>query len=193
MSYRQDLIGCYHSAYPKAPALLEPHHQIVYYHIQNICWGLVLHLCRDAVGVFLSHGEFGFHFLGKACLSFEFFSFLLFTFISLLPEIIHYSFCILPLSISVSLSFSFPLSLSLSRHFSLPFFVSLSLSLFLSHRFFLRHSLSFNWLFVLFLHFFPFSFAHTPKLFFFLHLFFSYPVSWYLINHFCRVVRPPRS
>ena len=27
-----------YSAFPNAPALLEPHHQIIYYHIQNTRW-----------------------------------------------------------------------------------------------------------------------------------------------------------
>ena len=40
-----------YSAFPKAPALLEPHHQIVKYRIQNTRWA-VLTLCRDIVGVF---------------------------------------------------------------------------------------------------------------------------------------------
>ena len=28
-----------YSAFPKAPASLEPHHQIVYCYIQDTCWG----------------------------------------------------------------------------------------------------------------------------------------------------------
>ena len=41
------------SAFPKAPALLEPHHQIVLCHIQDTLWaGWGLPFCRDAVGVF---------------------------------------------------------------------------------------------------------------------------------------------
>ena len=43
-----------HSAFPKSPLLLEPHHQIVYCHIQNTRRGWVLPLCKDAVGVFYS-------------------------------------------------------------------------------------------------------------------------------------------
>ena len=42
------------SAFPKAPALLEPHHQIVYCHIQDTHWWGVLALYREAVGVFYS-------------------------------------------------------------------------------------------------------------------------------------------
>ena len=41
-----------YSAFPKAPALLEPHHQIVQCHISDTHWGRVLSLCREAVGVF---------------------------------------------------------------------------------------------------------------------------------------------
>ena len=44
--------GC--SAFPKAPASLEPHHQIIYCHIQDTRWGGVLPLCRGAVGIFFS-------------------------------------------------------------------------------------------------------------------------------------------
>ena len=40
-----------YSAFPKAPALLEPHHQIVYCHTRT--------LCREAVGVFYSHRLLG--------------------------------------------------------------------------------------------------------------------------------------
>ena len=40
-----------YSAFPKDPALLEPHHQIV-------C-GMVLLLCREAVGVFYSSSRLG--------------------------------------------------------------------------------------------------------------------------------------
>ena len=39
------LISCY------VASLMEPLHQIVYYHIQDTCWG-VLPFCSDAVGVF---------------------------------------------------------------------------------------------------------------------------------------------
>ena len=45
-----------YSAFPKTPALLEPHHQTVYCHIQDIHWvgwGF-LPLCRGAVNVFYS-------------------------------------------------------------------------------------------------------------------------------------------
>ncbi len=43
-----------HSEFPKAPALLELHHQIVYCHIQDTPGGGVLPLCRCAVSVFYS-------------------------------------------------------------------------------------------------------------------------------------------
>ena len=44
-----------YSTFPKALASLEPHHQIVLCHIQDIRWGgEVLSLCRGAVGVFYS-------------------------------------------------------------------------------------------------------------------------------------------
>ena len=43
-----------YSIFPKAPALLEPHHQIVSCHIQDNRSGEVLLLCRDAVGAFFS-------------------------------------------------------------------------------------------------------------------------------------------
>ena len=40
-----------YSTFPKTSALLEPHHQIFYYHIRtHVRW--VLPLCRDATGVF---------------------------------------------------------------------------------------------------------------------------------------------
>ena len=51
-----------YSAFPKAPALLEPQHQIVLCHIQDTCWEGVLPLCGDAVGVFYSPSRLG-HFL----------------------------------------------------------------------------------------------------------------------------------
>ena len=43
-----------YSAFPKAPALLEPYHQIVYCHIQDTRWWGVLPLCRGAVSIFYS-------------------------------------------------------------------------------------------------------------------------------------------
>ena len=46
------------SIFPKAPALLELHHQIVYCHIQDMGWG-VLPLCRGAVGVFYNRSQLG--------------------------------------------------------------------------------------------------------------------------------------
>ncbi len=49
--------GC--SAFPKATASLEPHHQIIQCHIQDTCWGGVLLLCRVAVGVFYSLSRMG--------------------------------------------------------------------------------------------------------------------------------------
>ena len=43
-----------YSAFPKAQALLEPHHQIVYCQIQDIRYGEgVLPLCKETVGVFI--------------------------------------------------------------------------------------------------------------------------------------------
>ena len=48
-----------YSAFPKAPALLEPHHQIVYCHIQDTRWGGGLPLCREAVSVFYSPSRLG--------------------------------------------------------------------------------------------------------------------------------------
>ena len=47
------------SIFPKAPALLEPHHQIVSCHIQDTNWVGVLLFCRDAVGVFYSPSRLG--------------------------------------------------------------------------------------------------------------------------------------
>ena len=40
-----------YSAFPQAPALLEPHHQIVYRNILDTRWWAVLPLWREAVGV----------------------------------------------------------------------------------------------------------------------------------------------
>ena len=37
-----------YSAFPKAPALLEPHHQIVLCHIQDTCWGGLSPLQRSS-------------------------------------------------------------------------------------------------------------------------------------------------
>ena len=48
-----------YSAFPKVPALLEPHHQVVQCHIQDILGGGVLPLCRDAVSVFNSSSRLG--------------------------------------------------------------------------------------------------------------------------------------
>ena len=49
--------GC--SAFPKAPASLEPHHQTFYGHIQDTRWMRVLHLCRGAVSVFYNPSRLG--------------------------------------------------------------------------------------------------------------------------------------
>ena len=43
---------------PKAPALLEPHHPIIYCSIKDTRW-CVLPLCIDAVGVFYSPSQLG--------------------------------------------------------------------------------------------------------------------------------------
>ena len=45
-----------YSAFSKAPALLKPHHQIVY---KDTRWGGVVPLCRDAVGVFYRPSRLG--------------------------------------------------------------------------------------------------------------------------------------
>ena len=47
-----------YSVFPKAPALHVPHHRIILYHIQDICWR-VLPLCRDVFGVFYSPSRLG--------------------------------------------------------------------------------------------------------------------------------------
>ena len=47
-----------HSAFPKAPALLEPYHQIVKCHIQDTRWR-VLPLRRHAAGIFYSPSRRG--------------------------------------------------------------------------------------------------------------------------------------
>ena len=44
-----------YSAFPKAPVLLEPQHQIVSCHIQDSHWVEVLSLCRDAVSIFYNN------------------------------------------------------------------------------------------------------------------------------------------
>ena len=38
-----------YSAFPKAPVLLEPHHQIVYCHIQDTRWGSLTPLLRSSL------------------------------------------------------------------------------------------------------------------------------------------------
>ena len=45
-----------YSAFSKAPALLDPHHQFALFHIQNPCGGGggVLPLYRDELGIFYS-------------------------------------------------------------------------------------------------------------------------------------------
>ena len=48
-----------YTAFPEAPALLEPHHQIVLGHIMTLVEGGVLLLCREAVGVFYSPKRLG--------------------------------------------------------------------------------------------------------------------------------------
>ena len=48
-----------YSAFPKAPALLEPHHKIVWCYIQSHSLGGVLLLCRDAVSDFYSPSLLG--------------------------------------------------------------------------------------------------------------------------------------
>ncbi len=49
-----------YSAFPKAPALLEPHHQIVSCHNQDTPWGRgVLPICREAGSVFYSPSRLG--------------------------------------------------------------------------------------------------------------------------------------
>ena len=51
-----------YSAFPKAPASLDRHHEIVYCYIQDTRWGWgggFLPLCRGAVGVFYSPSRLG--------------------------------------------------------------------------------------------------------------------------------------
>ena len=48
-----------YSTFPKAPEVLEPHHQIVLCHIQDTRWWGVLPLCRGAVGIFYSPSWLG--------------------------------------------------------------------------------------------------------------------------------------
>ena len=48
-----------HSAFPKAPVLMEPHHQISYYYIEDNRWGRVLPTSRRAVGVFYNPSRRG--------------------------------------------------------------------------------------------------------------------------------------
>ena len=43
---------------PKTPALVEPHHQIVYCHTRMLAGGVLL-LCRDAVIVFCNPSRLG--------------------------------------------------------------------------------------------------------------------------------------
>ena len=47
------------SALPKAPALLEPHHQIVKCYIKDTYWGEVLPICKGTLGVFHSPSRLG--------------------------------------------------------------------------------------------------------------------------------------
>ena len=53
-----------YSTLPKAPALQEPHHQIIFSDISRTFVGGVLALCRDAVGVFYNPSRLG-HGLNK--------------------------------------------------------------------------------------------------------------------------------
>ena len=47
-----------YSEFPKAPVLLEPHHQTFKFHIRTLV-GEVLHIGREAVGVFCSPSRLG--------------------------------------------------------------------------------------------------------------------------------------
>ena len=47
-----------YSAFPKAPALLEPHYKIVFCHIHETRWGVVP-LCRGAFGIFYRPSRLG--------------------------------------------------------------------------------------------------------------------------------------
>ena len=49
-----------YSAFPKAPAILKPHHQIVYCHIQRTRLHEVLPISRDAIGEFFSLSRKGY-------------------------------------------------------------------------------------------------------------------------------------
>ena len=53
--------------FPKAPALLEPCHQIVSCHILDPCWGggVFLPLCREVVSVFYSPNRLGKRYLTR--------------------------------------------------------------------------------------------------------------------------------
>ena len=48
-----------YSVFPKAPTLVQPHHQIVLCHSQDTRWVEVLPLCREAVGVLYSPSRLG--------------------------------------------------------------------------------------------------------------------------------------
>ena len=52
-----------YSAFSKAPALLEPHHQIPQCHKQDTCWLGVLPLWREPVSIFYSSRWLGNHIL----------------------------------------------------------------------------------------------------------------------------------
>ena len=61
-----------YSAFLKVPALLEPHHECVLCHIQDIRWwgwGGVLPFCRDVVGIYHSPSQLG-HVQSVGILSF---------------------------------------------------------------------------------------------------------------------------
>ena len=46
------------STFPKAPASLEPHFQIIYCHIQDTSWGIIP-FCREAIGIFSRPNRLG--------------------------------------------------------------------------------------------------------------------------------------
>ena len=62
-----------YSTFPKAPASLEPHHQIVSWTLVEVG---VLSFCRDAVGVFCSPNQLGYPLNGKPLKSVDHFIYL---------------------------------------------------------------------------------------------------------------------
>ena len=53
-----------YSGIPKVPVLLKPHHQMVECYIQDTRWGnVILHFCRDAVGIFCRSSRLVLHSL----------------------------------------------------------------------------------------------------------------------------------